>query len=151
MHDDCLLLTFYPIHFHPPLISTPLSACEHLESDDDASSATLGSTGWNSDQGDPQGCYGDFIGGDDSSDDDNNSHACSAQVVFTSVSDPVDCHALVSCELHLQAQQLDLPITNVGHASNLCNWLPDSGASSHMMSHLRDLDHVRAKSWCRGG
>jgi len=42
----------------------------------------------------------------------------------------------------MQAQHLDPSIDHVGHASNLCNWLPDSGASSHMMPHLRDLEHV---------
>ena len=137
VHEECLLLTFYPIHLHPQSISTPLSAHEHLELEENTSSATPSSTGWNSDQGDQQRYYGDLVGGDNS--DDNNSHACLAQVVVTSISDPIDCHALVSNELHLQAQQLDPSIAHVGHAFNLCNWLKDSGASSHMRPCLDDL------------
>ena len=33
-------------------------------------------------------------------------------------------------------------LTLIGQPLNLCNWLPDSGASSHLTPHLADLVHV---------
>jgi len=42
----------------------------------------------------------------------------------------------------MQAHQLDPFIDHIGQALNLCNWLPDFRASSHMTPCLADLEHV---------
>ena len=81
---------------------------------------------WNSSQDDPHGFYESSTSSSDSL--------------------PIPRHAFhvaaISVELLSQAQKIDPSVNAVGQPLNLCNWLLDSGASSHMTPHLADLVHV---------